>query len=255
MAYQILFSFSRSSLAAFHIRATVRPSSRSSGPTSSAPILGLGAAGRDTGFCSGFVMRSTDSPLQPAACRLRLGGDNDPSRARRCASMFPTKTASYRRRAAWGIGAARVRGPCIMSGFTESTGRPLETDVREVATLITDERSDAVETSELRFEDGGRTREGGGGGGAGFPGCGRTIYGTTGVVFADRGEVNVDVVCNVVGVVLGRCGSLGGSGRLTSSPQSFDKEVAVGLITDDAETFSNDSSKLTLSGSRLLSVS
>ena len=80
------------------------------------------------------------------------------------------------------------------------------------------------------------------------------MYGSTDVLFADRGEVNVEAVCNVVGVVLGRCGSLGGSGRLTSSPQSFDKEV-VGLIIDEAETFSNDSSRLTLSGSRLLPVS
>ena len=70
-----------------------------------------------------------------------------------------------------------------MSGFTGNIGRPLETDVRDVATLITDERSDAVETRELRFEDGGRTREGGGGG-VGLTGCGLTMYGTTGVVLA-----------------------------------------------------------------------
>ena len=142
-----------------------------------------------------------------------------------------------------------------MSGFTGNIGRPLETDVLDVATLITDERSDAVETRELRFEDGGRTREGGGGG-VGLTGCGLTIYGTTGVVLAERDEVNVDVEAgNVVGVVLGRCGSLGGSGRRTSSPQSFDTVDTVGLITDEAETFSNDSSKLTLSGSWLLCVS
>ena len=57
-----------------------------------------------------------------------------------------------------------------LGGFAGRTGRTLDMDVREVAVLMMEERSDdevMVEVSELRFDDGGRVREGGGGGGGG----------------------------------------------------------------------------------------
>lgn len=58
------------------------------------------------------------------------------------------------------------------------------------------------------------------------------------------------------GVGVGRFGSFGGStGRRTYSAQSFDTEERLGLTMDDEETFSKDSSKLALSGSRLASPS
>lgn len=127
-------------------------------------------------------------------------------------------------------------------------------DVREVAVLMMDERSERdviVDASELRFEDGGRVRDGGGGGGVGFVGCGRTAYETC--IDVDVDEDRDDGVDE--GAFWGRCGSLGGSGRRTYSAQSLGSEETLGLTMDDAETFSNDSSKLTLSGSRPFSRS
>lgn len=113
---------------------------------------------------------------------------------------------------------------------------------------MTEDRSEeaVVDVSELRFDGGGRPRDGGGGGGVGLEGVGRTAYGTD--------------ICGVeevgVGAGVGRLGSLGGStGRRTNSAQSFDTEDTLGLTMDDVDTFSNDSSRLTLSGSRLFSVS
>lgn len=112
---------------------------------------------------------------------------------------------------------------------------------------MTEDRSEeaVVDVSELRFDGGGRPRDGGGGGGVGFEGVGRIAYGTD--------------ICGVdvgVGTGVGCLGSLGGStGRRTNSAQSFDTEDTLGLTMDDVETFSNDSSRLTLSGSRLFSVS
>lgn len=88
------------------------------------------------------------------------------------------KTFSYRRRAVGGIGVgltscgakAEVRG--CLGGWT---GRPLESELRDVVLLMMDEWSEddaVVDASELRFDDG-VTRRGGGGGGVGLD-CGRT---------------------------------------------------------------------------------
>jgi hypothetical protein len=113
---------------------------------------------------------------------------------------------------------------------------------------MTEDRSEdvAVDVSELRSEGSGRPRDGGGGGGGGFEGLDRTAYGTD-IGAAD--ELGA-------GAGIGRFGSLGGStGRWTYSAQSFDTEDRLGLTMDDVETFSNDSSRLTLSGSRLFSAS
>jgi len=57
----------------------------------------------------------------------------------------------------------------VDAGLEGMVTRMLEKLVREVATLTIEERSDAadviVEARELRFEGGGRGRDGGGGGG------------------------------------------------------------------------------------------
>ena len=139
--------------------------------------------------------------------------------------------------------------PGALGGFAGRTGRTLDKDVREVAVLMMEERSDdevMVEVSELRFDDGGRVREGGGGGG-GFVCVGRTAYGTGTEPDADAGTLDAGMgVGGAVDDFRGRCGSLGGSGRRTYSAQSFDRDETLGLTTEDAETFSNDSSKLTL---------
>jgi len=101
----IALSFVRSSLDISQMRRTVRPSSRSSAPTSSSITS-------DDGISCGFVMRSTERPRQPAACRLRPGGGDFArscaAAARRCASIFTTKTFSYRWRAAAGMGVGRT---------------------------------------------------------------------------------------------------------------------------------------------------
>lgn len=100
-----------------------------------------------------------------------------------------------------------------------------------------------VDVSELRLDGGARLREGGGGGG-GFEA--RTAYET------EMG--GVDEVEEGPGV--GRLGSLGGpDGLWTNSAQSFETEDTLGLTIDDAETFSNESSRLALSGSREFSES
>lgn len=109
---------------------------------------------------------------------------------------------------------------------------------------MTEERSDeaVVDVRELRFDAGvGRTREGGGGGG-GFVCAVRIAYGTDVTDEDDEDDPTPD-----------RCGSLGGSGLRMNSCQSVETEETLGLTTDDADTFSNDSSKLMLSGSRVIS--
>lgn len=132
--------------------------------------------------------------------------------------------------------------------------------VRDVAVLVIEERSEdaIVDVSELRFEDGGRVRDGGGGGGGGvgLVACGRTstAYETCAGPDAeeDREEQGGEAVAD--DGFRGRCGSLGGSGRRTYSAQSLGSEETLGLTMDDAETFSNESSRLTLSGSWLFSA-
>ena len=175
--YQMHFSMLRSSLDARQMTAMICPSSLSSGCTSSA----LFETAPDT-RSSGFVTRSTDNPRHPAARLSRPnGGDRSPlllcAAARRCASTFPTNTASYRCHAAEGMGAGRVSGRWMTGGFADCAGRTLDIDVREVAVLMIEERSEdevIVEVTELRFDGGAFVREGGGGGGVALTGGGRT---------------------------------------------------------------------------------
>ena len=87
--HHISRSFLRSSLEHFHIAATTCPLNLSSGPTS--PSTASGAP-----FSCGFVIRSTDSPLHPAACRvfLPIGGDGALADILRCTRIFLLKTVS-----------------------------------------------------------------------------------------------------------------------------------------------------------------
>ena len=115
--------------------------------------------------------------------------------------------------------------------------------VRDVAVLSMEERSDVeaadVDARELR-EEGGRERGGGGGGGPSRLG---TKSGES------RGEVDAEP-----GGFGGRCGSFGGSGaRLWGYiSQSWETEETEGLTAEVTDRFSNDSSRLTVSGSRIL---
>ena len=65
----------------------------------------------------------------------------------------------------------------MTGGFADCAGRTLDIDVREVAVLMIEERSEdevIVEVTELRFDGGAFVREGGGGGGVALTGGGRT---------------------------------------------------------------------------------
>jgi len=92
-SFHISRSLPRSSLEHFQTATTTRPLSLSSGPTSSSTASGAP-------FSCGFVIKSTDSPLQPAACRvfLPIGGDSALLRvsaaALRCARILFLKTVS-----------------------------------------------------------------------------------------------------------------------------------------------------------------
>lgn len=96
------------------------------------------------------------------------------------ANTFPTKTASYRFRAAGGTGVGREiwreselefivvldERVAVLLGID---GRILDILVRDVAALRIDERSEAiVDANELRLEGGGWCARGGGGGGGSF---------------------------------------------------------------------------------------
>lgn len=250
----MLCSFVRSSFDACQIFTTTRPPSRSSGPTSSSIGSTLGDSAR---VCSsGFVIKSTDSPRHPAACRALRPGGGDSARSlflaeRLCARTLLLKTASYLRRAEGGTGAGRASCAAWATAFLSCCdGRPLESELREVVPLATEEWSEedaVVDAKELRFEDGMRLR-GGGGGGGGFP-CALTAYDTM-MVAVEEDEASVPEA-----PLDGRCGSLGGSGFRTRSAQSVDTDEMLGLIIDEVETFSNDSSRLPLSCSRAISES
>lgn len=88
-----------------------------------------------------------------------------------CAMTFLLNSASYLLRAAGGTGGVRVSWGswavliALLGGYT---GRPLESELRDVDVLNTDEWSDddaVVEARELRLDDGMRFLGGGGGGG------------------------------------------------------------------------------------------
>lgn len=110
--------------------------------------------------------------------------------------------------------------------------------VREVAMLRMEDRSEveAAEVDAREFlEEGGLERDGGGGGGPSFLGASSGDGGT------DEG-------------LRGRWGSLGGSGArfVAYTSQSCETEDVVGLTAEVMDRFSNDSSRLTASGSRML---
>lgn len=168
----------------------------------------------------------------------------------RAASTFPLKTASYRLRAAGGTGVGRDSCADLGLGVTVAlvvalalTLRVL-TLVRDVAVLRIEERSEAeaevdaadVDASEFR-DDGGRGRGGGGGGGP-------SRFGTS--KGECRGEGGTE------GDFDGRWGNLGGSRLVAYTSQSCDAEETEGLTAEVTERFSNDSSRLIASGSRML---
>ena len=77
--------------------------------------------------------------------------------------------------------------------------------------------------------------------------CGRTAYGTD-IVAAEEGEDREEDEEDVTRD-WGLWGSLGGSRRVNSA-QSVETEEALGLMIEDVDTFSNDSSRLIESCSR-----
>lgn len=85
------------------------------------------------------------------------------------------KRTSYLRRAEGGIGGGRASWAAASGGLSCCAGRPLDSELREVVALATEEWSEedaVVDAKELLLDDGMRWRGGGGGGGC-FP-CVRT---------------------------------------------------------------------------------
>jgi hypothetical protein len=98
--------------------ATIRPSSLSSFVTLTTSSTNGSGRVAETGAISGFVIKSTESPRHPAACRgLRPGGGDMARSLSRVvlywAMIFLLNTPSYLRRAAGGTGGVRVSwGSC-----------------------------------------------------------------------------------------------------------------------------------------------